>query len=127
MEFESAMLGKNASELGRELDKLYDQQIEKQANWWDKLKGAYLTYALGSAGAAGTMGYSVAKSRQRRALFEAAQKKRLAAMNSSRPAEIYAIPTRVPSGVPTRQPDPPEEEEDNEETDAYTLPMYSSF
>lgn len=102
-EFENVLLRKRASALGTALDDLYDRlhgHLEKSAWTWEDLKnalaGTYGLYALGTGGVTGALAYSSAKGRQRRAVLDKAQKRRLSQRNTDRPSEIYAIPTRVP-------------------------------
>lgn len=94
---------KQASELGRQLDDLYDALQEKQAGFGEFARqgaGAYGVYAGLSALLSGMWMYDRARKRQRRALLEAAKAKRLRQRFQQRPPQIMAIPAE-------------EEEEDN--------------
>jgi len=99
------------SELGTQLDRLYDK-FEKVAITLDDITGTGAGLYAGYAGTTGLLAayiaYQAAKARQRRAVFGKAQKQRLAARNKSRPAEIYAVPTPVK----TKRPEPVEEEDE---------------
>lgn len=87
-----------SSPLGQALDQLYDSLEKQSIDWaelWRRLVSNYGAYAAGTGAAAFLFAYTKGQKHQRRALLEQAQRKRRTEAARIRPAEVYAVPTRV--------------------------------
>lgn len=100
-EFEAALTAqydKQGSDLGRDLDALYDDvmSLTKQGIDWShhagQMAGAYGTYAGLSGLIAGLMAYQAANKRSRQALLQKAQQRRARRQQQQRPPVIFATP-----------------------------------
>ena len=102
---------KQASELGAQLDALYDALQEKRASaagrFGRKALAGYTVYGGLSSLLAGMWMYERARKRQRRVLLEAAKDRRLRQRFQQRPPHIMAIPREEEEEELTQMPDVP--------------------
>jgi len=102
-QYEKALLSqydKNASELGRDLDGLFDLLNEKQATWGDaagRTSGGVMAAGGGLALVSGLITHSIVRKRRQKALLDQAVRKRRREQAQLNPTRIFAVPSPSPT------------------------------